>query len=127
MDYSYFLGAFLGLYLIIVGIALLTRKEMFQVLIKDFSKNPPIIFFSGILSLLFGLFIVLTHNAWFLSWIVLITILGYLYVIQGIIQIYLPEWIEEKIQKYFEGNILYYVGALLTLLGLFLAYRGFWG
>lgn len=127
MDYSYFLGAFLGLYLIIVGIALLTRKEMFQELIKDFIKNPPIIFFSGILSLLFGLFIVLTHNAWFMSWVVLITILGYLYVIQGIIQIYLPEWIEEKVQKYFQGNTLYYIGALLTLLGLFLAYRGFWG
>lgn len=107
MNFSYFLGAFLGLYLIIMGVALLTRKEMFQKLIEDFSRNPALIFFSGIMSLLIGLLIILTHNAWVMSWIVMITILGYLFFIQGLIRIYFPDWVAETSKKFSHSNVMY--------------------
>lgn len=126
MNFSYFLGAFLGLYLIVMGIALIVRKEMLHELIQDFTKGRVLIFFSGIISLLLGLFIVLSHPIWEVNWRVVITLLGYLFLIQGVIRIYFPDWVAESAKRFSNTHLTLIIGSLLTLIGLFLTYHGLW-
>ena len=53
--------------------------------------SPTLIYFSGLLSLSRGIAMLNVHRAWTSDWRVIITILGWLLVIGGIIRIVLPQ------------------------------------
>ena len=53
--------------------------------------SPALIFISGLFTLAAGLAIVLNHNVWTADWRVLITLLGWLGIIGGLIRILLPQ------------------------------------
>ena len=54
--------------------------------------HPGILFYlSGLLSLLAGLAIINLHNTWYADWRVIITVLGWLMTIGGIIRVVLPQ------------------------------------
>ena len=127
MHLSSFLGAFLGLYLLVMGLVMLTRREMLGDIVKDFTKNRALIFFSGLLTLVGGLLIVLSHNVWEMSWRFLVTLIGYLMIFQGLVRLFLTDWVAESAKKFYKEDKVMYIGAILTLLGLFLAFKGFGG
>ena len=54
--------------------------------------DPGLIFVSGILLLVAGLAIVRVHNVWSGGWRVVVTVLGWLAVISGILRMLLPFW-----------------------------------
>ena len=53
-----------------------------------------LIYLSGVLSLLAGLAIVIAHNRWSGGWPVIITVLGWLMVIGGVIRIVVPQVVQ---------------------------------
>lgn len=90
MDLSIFLGRVVGLYLVIVGLAWLTRKEFLKVAVEDFFNSAGLMFVTGLLTLIIGLLMVVGHNVWELSWRVVITVVGYLSLIKGFAYLYAP-------------------------------------
>lgn len=89
MEHSIFFAKFIGYYLIIASGAMMVNRRGFHTLLLDDAKSNARIIYSGILSLIFGLVVVLMHNVWVWGWPVIITLLGYLTVIKGIVRIYL--------------------------------------
>ncbi len=127
MSLSIFFARFFGFYLVIGGLFLLLRRRFIKPLALDFFEQPALVILSASFSLVLGLAVVLSHNVWESSWRVVITLLGYLLLLQGIIRLFTPaEKIRERASKFVESNApAFYIGIISLIIGLFLLYRGY--
>lgn len=124
MDLSVFLAKFFGLYFLIIAGIWLIRKREFEAEVERMTTNTSLVVFTGILQLLIGLAIAISHPIFELSWRGLITFLGYFALIQGILRIMFPEEAKNVIGRMVrKGSFI--VMALLIVFGAFLAYNGF--
>ena len=88
--------------------------------------SRPLLFLSGLLTLLGGLALINTHNFWNAGWPVIITILGWLAVIGGIARMLFPERVMGLGQKMLDNQTyLAFAGVIEGVLGLWLCYQGY--
>ena len=97
MDTSIFLGQLLGIYLVIVGVLVFIRHKAMYKMVSGFGEKSSLLYFIGVILLLLGLSLVLSHNVWEFSWKVLITILAWLTLAKGLFYMFLPA---DKIAKF---------------------------
>ncbi len=127
MQTSLFLAQLLGPVLLVIGIAVLTDRPHTRALSEEFLRSPALLFLAGLLALVPGLAIILTHNVWTADWRVLITLLGWLMTISGVIRILLPnrvtllgQAILSKNETFtISGGVTLLLGAVLTVCGFF--------
>lgn len=127
MILSIFLAKLLGLSLIILCVGLLANYKYTPNLVRDVLSRPAPLFITGMINLLGGLAIVLAHNIWRWDWPVLITLLGWSALIQGILRLVFPEHVA-RFASQINGRALtpiIVVAAVYLLIGLFLTYKGF--
>ena len=91
MGTSIFLAKLIGPVCLVIGLALLINRVAFRTLAGEFLNSPALMFLSGVITLPAGLAIVLTHNVWAADTRILITILGWLAVIGGVVRILAPQ------------------------------------
>ena len=91
MGTSIFLTKLIGPVCLVIGLALLINGAAFRTLAGEFLDSPALMFLSGVITLPAGLAIVLTHNVWAADWRILITILGWLAVVGGLIRLLAPQ------------------------------------
>ena len=126
MENSIFFAKLLGPYFIIVSAGILFNLKTYHKIIGDFCKNSAILYFSGILALLFGLLVVLFHNVWVTNWTVIITIFGWLGIIKGIWLILLPNTVAFVTKAYQQNVVILMLNLLIIMtLGIFLTVMGF--
>jgi len=127
MDASLFLARVLGLYFLVVGIALLLRPKSLIEMADEFMANRPVMFLSGLLALTVGILIVASHNLWTPDWRIVPTLFGWIAFLKGTAILCLPaNW--TKIGRFFlRESFLIPAGMAYLLLGAFLAYKGFFG
>jgi uncharacterized protein YjeT (DUF2065 family) len=125
MDVSIFLAKIMGIYLVIVGLAYFFRRDFFRAVITDFYNSPALIALASIINLVIGLLVVLNHNIWEFSWKVVITILGYVSVLKGIMNLFAPEVGRRVSIKIVEKDWFVYSGVISLALGVYLLYQGF--
>ena len=124
MVLSIFLAKLLGLYLLIVAADLLLRRKELEGAVKDFASSKGLLVFSGSLSLLFGLAIVISHPVYEQDWRVVITLLGYLLILRGIMRFAFPSHIQKKLASVFRKRH-WAIFIILVILGAYLTYSGF--
>lgn len=109
-----------------VAIAMLINRQTVVTLLKGIGNDHGFIFFAGILTLLAGLAIVRAHNVWSAEWTVLITIVGWLAVIAGIVRIIWPDRIA-RINTSAMGteNAITAWALVALMLGAFLTAKGY--
>lgn len=125
MELSHILAKFFGFYLVIIGIFFLVRKEFIKKVFADFCSSPALITFGGAFSLLFGLWIVLIHPIFQWNWQGVITILGVICILKGIIRLFAPKKLDVMSKKLSQGKAITYSGVIVVLVGLYLLYHGF--
>lgn len=126
MDTSLFLARLLGPMLVVLAIGLLVRQDSWTSMAKEFIASRPLVFLSGLLTLLGGLALVNTHNVWEAGWPVIITIFGWLAVIGGAARMLFPETVIGMGEKMLSNKTYLTVGgAIEGLLGLWLCYVGY--
>ncbi|MBX9786110.1 MAG: hypothetical protein K2Y08_02115 [Alphaproteobacteria bacterium] len=126
MVLSIFLAKTIGLYLVIVSVAFMLKASELKPMMLDMLKNPSLLLFSGILALILGILIVVSHNIWVMDWRVIITILGWLTLLKGVMRLFYPEFVIKKTVKCVEDKASYNIMMLITLLiGLVLLYFGY--
>src|SRR5690242_14650619 len=123
MDISIFLARCFGLYILIFAAIWILRPKSFETVLQNIIASKGLIGFSGMFSLLLGLAIVIIHPIWGWDWRVVITILGYLMIIQGIIRIAFTEKLEDIANKAIEYK--WVIVGFWIVLGIFLTYFGF--
>jgi hypothetical protein len=125
MDYSLFYAKLIGFYFVIVAISMLVNRKSLQPFVADVSQNRNLLIFSGFLSLIFGLVVVLTHNVWVLHWPVIITILGWLTVIKGVVRIACTDWAARIMPRFGQTNAYMIVSVVCLVLGVLLLLFGY--
>ena len=122
-----FLAKLLGLYCIIVALAMMTRKQSAVATMKALIGNPPLLLLVEVLGLASGLAMILGHNIWSGGALpVVVTLIGWMMAIRGAGLLALSPDATMKVFEAlrYEQLFYFYIGATL-LLGLYLTYAGF--
>ncbi len=126
MDKSKFLGKLIGLYLIIVSVAMYIHMHQIASLMSGFVTFPALMMTAGLMTLIIGLLLVLYHNIWQWSWKVVITIVGWILLLKSISILMFPHYISVLTLFFIMHHSFQYGGyGVDFLLGAFLAYMGF--
>jgi hypothetical protein len=126
MAHSKLIAGLIGPVLVAMGIAMLVNRGLFPAMIGQIARDHGLIFLTGILSLLAGLAIVRVHNVWTGSWHVLVTVLGWLAVVGGLVRMWFPQR-AAPIAETFAGDAtaLMIGGVVVLALGAFLSYKAY--
>ena len=122
-----FLGKLIGLYCIIVALAMMAHKQSAVAAVNALVRNPPLLLLAEVLGLAAGLAMVLGHNIWSGGALpVVISLLGWLIAIRGAVLLALPQDTTMEFFKALRYEELFYLYMGVTLvLGLYLAFAGF--
>jgi positive regulator of sigma E activity len=74
-----------------IALGMLVNIGIYENIIAEALHTGILFYLSGLLSLLAGLAIINLHNTWCADWRVIITILGWLMTVGGIIRIVVPQ------------------------------------
>lgn len=121
-----FLARLIGIYLFVMGLALVTSTDRFKSLFLKIKGDESQLLIGAIVSIIFGAAIVSIHNTWVWGWPVLITIIGYWGIIKGFLLISSNKFINFiEPMLALNSNTYRVLGAVFALIGLFLLYQGF--
>jgi len=128
MDISLFLAQVFGLYLLIGGVAMLLHPFATREIMDRWSSDRAVVFFGGFMALLVGTPLILVHNVWDGTWEVLVTVLVWLTFLKGVTRVLAPDavvgWSTLIASR---PNILKGLLVLMTIIGAYLSYVGFFG
>jgi uncharacterized membrane protein len=126
MQSSTFIAKLIGPLLVVIGVGMLTNQDTYHALVSEFLHSRALVYLSGLLSLLGGLAIVNVHNSWRAEWLVIITILGWLMLIGGIVRIVLPHFtVSLGTAVYGSFAAVVIVGIVGLVIGGFLTFKGY--
>lgn len=101
------------------------NPDMFHKVANDLFSNAGLTYLAGFVTVLIGLLIVNYHNVWGKNWTVLITCLGWLALLKGILLIVCPQFVHSLSERMFtDWGLKIFPYAELGL-GLLFAYFGF--
>jgi len=126
MQPAVFIARLVGPAFVAVGLGVLLNGPFYTSLLAEATRSPTLIYFSGLISLIPGLAILNVHRTWTSDWRVIITILGWLLVIGGVIRIVLPATTAAlAADLYSKPAVLLFVSAIVIVVGGFLTFVGY--
>ena len=127
MAETHFLAQSIGLLMLSVGLSLLFQKPVFMKVLDDLTANRSALFMVGLLLLLAGLAIVLTHNIWTGGVLtVAITLIGWILILRGLAAMFVPGDGVSRLIRWFKVDEFSWLYAILILaIGASLTWAGF--
>ncbi|VVC75550.1 hypothetical protein AQUSIP_08400 [Aquicella siphonis] len=126
MNISRFLSKVLGIYLVIVSVALLVNLREFAGYVDALIRDAPLMFITGFFTLIIGIMMVVSHNIWKWDWRVIITILSWVILIKGASIILYPHFVDQLSILFVQNTLFAYAAGIVDFfLGLMLCYFGF--
>ena len=126
MTTSKMIAGLMGPTLAAIALAMLFNFDSIPELAEQVSRDPALIFLSGVLLFIAGLAIVRAHNIWTFSWPVIATILGWLAIIGGLVRIFFPSRLA-KIATDFGDHpgLIIGLSVAILIIGGFLSFKGY--
>lgn len=125
MNTSLALARIIGTVFIALYGSFLINRKFIKETVKNLSKNPLLPLQTGFISMILGLIILQFNNIFSFDFRLIITLIGWLFVIVGLFRIFFPKVILQIIPKVFSSPLFIIVPAVLFLAGLYLAYVGY--
>ncbi len=125
MRLSIYLAQVIGLYLVIVNLSLLVHAQRFKKISYDFLMHPGFVVISGCFSVLLGLLILVPHHLWVAKWPVIITIIGWVVLLQGLVRLFTPNAFVKYSKELLEKKGFLLLSWVWFLVGLYLVWAGF--
>lgn len=129
MALTYFYAQLFGIIMLVAGLGMVANRRSTLQVTREWLENRAVLYISGLLALLLGLVVVLTHNLWTGSALtVVVTLIGWALILKGVLRLFLPHGTIRKVFSIFAVEQTYYFIVLLVLvIGIFLTYYGFAG
>ena len=109
-----------------IGAGILINSDFYKKAFADFTDSGGVMYLGGVMALVVGYLLVAFHNTWTCDVSVIITVLGWIALIKGIVILVAPKAMAALAKVIIEKTIFMKVQALLALaLGLFFSYVGF--
>ena len=125
MELSILVAKILAITYIATGISALSGKITYARLAEDFERSPGLTFTTGFFTLVFGMVLVTYHNIWVSDWTVLVTLVGWLSVLKGVVLMTCPQ-AALKLKKSWYKNTRAW-GLFMLAFGALFGYFGFIG
>jgi cytochrome bd-type quinol oxidase subunit 2 len=120
------IAGLIGPTLVAVAAGMLLNIGSLPTLAEQISRDPALIFLSGILLFVAGLAIVRIHNRWTNRWPVLVTVLGWLFVLGGLARMFFPTGLAAIAAGIGQITGAIIAGAIVLLgLGAFLSFKAY--
>ncbi len=123
-----FLSRLLGLYCIVMALSMFLRGQTMVDTVTSMLGNASLMLFLGIVIVLAGLAMVLTHNIWSGSTLtVLVTLVGWIALIKGALFLIVPPGSSSAffLNGFHYQQLFYVYAAIALIVGLYLTYGGF--
>jgi uncharacterized membrane protein len=116
----------IGPVFVVIGLGMLLNATFYAAAVGEGAKSPVLIAVSGIATLLGGVAILNAHHDWTADWRVLITLIGWLFIIAGIVRLVLPTVAETVAPVVYSGPAAEMVaGAIVLVVGAILGFAGY--
>jgi hypothetical protein len=120
-----FLGRLIGLYCILVSLAMLVRKQASVDVLTAMLHNAQLLLSLGVITVIAGLAMILSHHVWSGGAVtVIVTLIGWIALIKGALLLFLSPEAESSLfldTLHLEHFFYLYLGGTL-LLGIYLTY-----
>jgi hypothetical protein len=125
---STYLARLLGPALAVVGLSMLLRPSDYLAVVAGVLRSPALLYLASLLGLLGGIALVLAHNEWVADWRVIVTLLGWISILDSASWVLIPEAAERFWSPLISSPVLpLWGGAIVLLLGAVLCYFGYAG
>jgi len=125
MQPAVFIARLIGPAFVAVGLGVLANGPFYTALILEAVHSPTLIYFSGLISLLPGLAILNVHRSWS-GWAAIITVIGWLMTIGGVIRLVLPATSATVASDlYSKPFVLLIVALVVLVVGAYLCFEGY--
>lgn len=126
MELTVLLAKIFGVYMLLVGLAILMNRRHVMAGVIALAKERFAQIIAGMLALLLGLFLVNVHNDWSSLPASLVSLIGWMALAKGLLYLFLPEGALGKLVHSLTERSWYLVdGILVILVGLYLAGFGY--
>ena len=126
MQPAVLIARLVGPLFVVIGLGVLINARFYEGAIVEAVHSPTLVYLSGVASLLAGLAIVNAYRAWTADWRVIVTILGWLCVIGGIVRIVFPGIVTALATSVYSGStVLLIAGAIVLIVGAYLSFEGY--
>ena len=125
MDLSIFVARAAAVVYLAVGLGMIFDKVYYKKLLAGFTKDMTAMYLGGFVALLAGMALVTFHNDWTKSWEVLVTILGWMALVKGVMILAFPSTMMDFTKSIVKKASLTSYGYLVIVLGLIFGYFGF--
>jgi hypothetical protein len=123
---SKMIAGLIGPTLLAIAAGMLLNLGSFPELAEEISREPGLIFVSGVLLFVAGLAIVRAHKIWAGGWPVIVTVLGWLAVLSGLLRMLFPTRLATIAAEVGGSPGWTISGAVVLLvLGGFLSFKGY--
>jgi len=123
---SIFFVKFMGYFMFLTGSALFLSKETRTAMLENMKNNESFLIAMGYITLLIGLPFVILHNVWELSVLGLVTLMGWVTLIKGIVFLAKPSIVKKKELSEKNLKIRGLIGALIGLGIMYCGYYPYW-
>lgn len=125
MDTTTFLAQFFGLYLVIAAVPILFCYSSFRERYSSFLENQGLVMITAIMVMMLGILLVLVHNVWVGDWPVIITVICWLTLLEGVAMLYCPKLSVGYFKSLTTKPWCQIWAVFSIVLGAFLIYQGF--
>ena len=126
MATTVYLSKVFGISLVIIGAVIMIRRRYFIPAIGAFVRERLVRTITAFIELLAGTFLIVGHNVWSPLPAAIISLLGWIAVIEAIAYLLLPDAVLERAISVLNTETVYLVGGLLAIaLGIYLTGFGF--
>jgi hypothetical protein len=109
-----------------LGLGMLLNSTFYAVAVGEGAHSPVLIAIAGMATLVAGVAILNAHRAWTADWRVLVTIIGWIFVIAGLIRLILPTLAETLAPAVYSGPAaLMVAGVVVLIVGGILSFEGY--
>jgi hypothetical protein len=123
---SVFLAKLIGPVALVIGLALAFNGAVYRAMAQQFLDSHALVFLAGLITLVAGLATVLVHNVWTPDWRVVVTILGWLWIVGGTVRMVAPQYAAAWGRTLLAKPMTMKVGVAVDLaLGVLLTYFGY--
>jgi hypothetical protein len=122
-----FLSKLIGIYCIVVSLAMLAHKQATVEMVIALVHDAPLLFLTGFIALTAGLAMVLCHNVWSGGAApVIVTLIGWASLVKGALILFLPPAAEADVflGGLYYARLFYLYAAFSLLIGIYLTYAG---
>jgi len=121
-----FFAKLFGLYFILVGAIVLVRRDTIMPVLRRFSQERAFLLILGVVEIAAGLGLILAFPGITFDLAGLISLIGYMLLVEGVIYLAAPAKSVRRMIGYFNRPTWYVVGGILSIVaGLYLARAGF--